>query len=199
MSGDNLLALLLGSVIVGYAVSSCGTSGLRMVAPQSAPPDISTRMATDSPSHRGLSIGGYGHSGHEIVAAADGVVVFVRPTRVRIYHGTDSNKQDIYTEHYHLHGDLLTQDEKIKRGQTIGSIGPGLRSRIPHYHYIVVKEEHPGEFIALPPSDYWFGIDEYKANLDKGLDIGPFAIPCFDPSVNYPNEAIRFTYPVKCK
>lgn len=126
-------------------------------------------------------------------------MVFVRRTHVRIHHGTDSDNREIYTEHYHLHGDLLTQGEKIKRGQTIGSIGSGLRARIPHYHYVVVKEEHPGEFIALQPSDYWFGIDEYKASLDKGLDIGPFAIACFDPSVNYPNGQIRFTYPVKCK
>ena len=199
MSGDYLLALLLGSVIVGFGVSSCGTSSLRTVTPRNAPPDISVQMATDSPSHRGISIGGHHYFGHEIIAAADGAVVLVRSTHVRIHHGTDSNNQEIYTEHYHLHGDLLTQGEKIKRGQTIGSIGSGLRSRIPHYHYLVVKEERPGQFIALKPSDYWFGIDEYKRNLDKGLDSGPFAIACFDPSVNYPSKPIRFTYPVKCK
>jgi murein DD-endopeptidase MepM/ murein hydrolase activator NlpD len=199
MSGGNLLALLLGAVIVGYGVSSCGTTGLRTVTPRNAPPDISVRMATDSPSHRGISIGGQRYFGHEIIAAADGAVVFVRSTHVRIHHGTDSNNQEIYTEHYHLHGDLLTQGEKIKRGQTIGSIGFGLRSKIPHYHYLVVKEERPGQFIALQPSEYWFGIDEYKANLDKGLDNGPFAIACFNPGVNYPNKPTRFTYPVKCE
>jgi murein DD-endopeptidase MepM/ murein hydrolase activator NlpD len=199
MNRDKLLALLLGSMIVGYSVSSCGSSSLRTVTPRNAPPDISVQMATDSPSHRGLSIGGYRYFGHEIVAAADGAVVVVGRTHVRIHHGTDSGNREIYTEHYHLHGDLLTQGEKIKRGQTIGSIGSGLNSRIPHYHYLVVKEERPGEFIALHPSDYWFGIDEYKASLDSGLDIGPFAITCFDASVNYPNKPIRFTYPVKCK
>jgi murein DD-endopeptidase MepM/ murein hydrolase activator NlpD len=125
-------------------------------------------------------------------------VVFVRNTHVRIHHGADSNNQEIYTEHYHLHGNLLAEGEKIKRGQTIGSIGSGFRSRIPHYHYLVVKEERPGQFIALQPSDYWFGIDEYRAELDKGLDSGPFAIACFDPNVNYPSKPIRFTYPVKC-
>jgi hypothetical protein len=147
MSGYNLRALLLGSIIVGHAVSSCGTSSLRTVTPPNAPPDISVQIATDSPAHRGLSIGGYRHSGHEIVAAADGAVVLVRRTHVRIHHGTDSGYQEI----------------------------------------------------ALQPSDYWFGIDEYKANLEKGLDVGPFAIACFDPSVNYPNEPVRFTYPVRCK
>jgi murein DD-endopeptidase MepM/ murein hydrolase activator NlpD len=199
MSSDNLLALLLGSVIVSYGVSSCGTSDLRTATPPNAPPDISVQMTRDSPSHRGISIGGYRYFGHEIIAPADGAVVFVRSTHVRIYHGTDSNNQEIYTEHYHLHGDSLTQGEKIKRGQTIGSIGSGLRSRIPHYHYLVVKEERPGQFIALQPSDYWFGIDEYKANLDKGFNLGPFAIACFNPSLNYPDKPIRFTYPVKCK
>lgn len=199
MIGDNFLALLLGSVIIGCGVSSCGLSGLRTVTPGNAPPDISVQMATDSPSHRGLSIGGHRYFGHEIIAAADGAVVFVRSTHVRIYHGIDLDNQPIYTEHYHLHGELLTQGEKIKRGQTIGSIGSGLRSRIPHYHYLVVKEERPGQFIALPLGDYWFGIDEYKANQDRGLDVGPFAIACFDSTVNYPDKPLRFTYPVKCK
>jgi hypothetical protein len=47
--------------------------------------------------------------------------------------------------------------------------------------------------------DYWFGIDQYKEKLGKGLETGPFVIPCFDPNVNYPAAPIRFTYPVKCK
>jgi hypothetical protein len=59
--------------------------------------------------------------------------------------------------------------------------------------------ESPGKFITLDPSDYWFGIDQHKDKLKKGLDVKPFVIPCFDANVNYQKEPIRFTYPVKCK
>jgi hypothetical protein len=62
----------------------------------------------------------------------------------------------------------------------------------------VIKEESAGKFVTLYPIDYWLGIDQHKEKLDKGLDVGPFVIPCFDPKVNYPTELIRFTYPVRC-
>jgi len=203
---ENFLASLLWLMIAGYAVSGCGVTGLRIITPSNAPPDISYRMATDTPQHRGITIGGSGFLGHEIVAAADGVVVFVnynerRGNHVKIHHGLDSNKQDIYTEHYHLHGRLIKKGDRVERGQTIGSIGLGNRERtdLPHYHYVVITEESPGKVVALYPMDYWFGIDQYKEKLEKGLDVGSLVISCFDPSVNYPKEPIRFTYPVKCK
>jgi murein DD-endopeptidase MepM/ murein hydrolase activator NlpD len=202
----NILAWLLWSMIAGYAIFGCATSSLRTVTPPTAPPDISYRMVTDTPQHRGITIGGPGFLGHEIVTVADGVVVFVnynerRGNHIKILHGPDSNKQDLYTEHFHVHGRFIKEGDKVERGQTIGLIGLGNRERtnLPHYHYIVIREESPGKFIALEPSDYWFGIDQYKEKRDKGLDIGPFAIACFDPTVNYPKEPIRFTYPVKCK
>ena len=203
---ENLLTSLLWLMIAGYAVSSCAVSGLRTITPPNAPPDISYRMVTDTPQHRGISIGGRGFLGHEIVGAADGVVVFVnynerRGNHVKIHHGLDSNKQEIYTEHFHVHGRLIKEGDRVERGQTIGLIGVGNRERtdLPHYHYIVIKQESPGKFVALHPADYWFGIDQYKEKPEKGLDAGPFAISCFDPSVHYPKEPIRFTYPIKCK
>jgi hypothetical protein len=94
---------------------------------------------------------------------------------------------------------LLKKGDKVKRGQTLGSMGPGARARLPHYHYVVAREESPGKFIALDPGDYWFGIDQYEEKLKKGLNVAPFTISCFDPSVHYPKEPVRFTYPVKCK
>ena len=206
MGAENLSASLLLLMIVGYAVSSCAVSGLRAITPSNAPPDISYRMVTDTPQHRGITIGGPGFLGHEIVAAADGVVVFVnynerRGNHVKIRHGPDSNKQDIYTEHFHVHGRLIKEGDRVERGRTIGLIGLGNRERtdLPHYHYIVIKEESPGRFVALYPMDYWFGSDQYKAKLDNGLSVGPFVISCFEPSVDYQKEPIRFTYPVKCR
>jgi hypothetical protein len=99
---------------------------------------------------------------------------------MKIHHGLDS-KQNIYTEHFHVHGHLIKEGDRVKRGQTIGSIGVGNRERtdLPHYHYIVMKEESAGKFVALSPVDYWFGIDLYKEKLEKELGIGPFAIACF--------------------
>jgi murein DD-endopeptidase MepM/ murein hydrolase activator NlpD len=147
------------------------------------------------PAHQGISVGGRG----EIVAPTEGVVVFSRGTRVRIHHGLDSNKQHIYTDHFHVHGRLIEEGDKVKRGQAIGLIGAGKNTSFPHYHYVVTKEERPRRVIPLNPNDYWFGIDHYNEKLEKGLNVGPFAISCFDPNATYPKEPIRFTYPARCK
>ena len=201
MHTENFLTLLLQLMIVGYAVSSCALTGLRAVAPSNAPPTISGRMqpADDALPHQGIAIGGRRYLGHEILAPSEGVVARVRGDHVTIHHGLDSKKQEIYTEHFHVHDPSPKEGEQVSRGQTIGLIGRGKYTAFPHYHYVVRKRESPGKFIVLDPIDYWFGIDQYKEKLEKGLDVGPFVIPCFDPSVNYPKEPIRFTYPVKCK
>jgi len=82
---------------------------------------------------------------------------------------------------------LIKEGDRVERGQRIGLIGVSNRERtdLPHYHYIVIKEESLGKFVALYPTDYWFGIDQYKEKQEKGLDAGPFVISCFDPNVNY--------------
>ena len=188
-------------MLVGYAVSSCALTGLRAVAPSNAPPTISGRMqpADDALPHQGIAIDGRGYRPHEILAPAEGVVVRIRGEHVTIHHGLDSKGQDIYTEHFHVDGPSPKEGDQVKRGQNIGLIGRGKYTLHPHYHYVVRKREGPEKFIVLDPIDYWFGVDEYKEKLGKGLDIGPFVIPCFDPNVNYPKEPIRFTYPAKCK
>ena len=197
---ENFLASLLSLVIVGAAVPSCAQNSLRAVAPSNTPPDISGRWrADDELPHQGISIGGRGHLGHEILAPSEGAVVRIRGTRVTIHHGLDSKRQDIYTEHFHVDGTSLNEGDQVRRGQNIGSIGRGYRTAFPHYHYVVGKREDSRKFIVLDPIDYWFGIDQYKGKLAKGLNIGPFVIPCFDPNMNYPKETIRFTYPVRCK
>lgn len=197
---EKLLASLLWPITVGYALSGCGAFGLTTVAPPNAPPDISHRMpADDAPPHQGVSIGGRGYFGHEIIAVAEGVVVFSRGNHIRINHGLDSHQQNIYTEHFHVHGPLIEVGDKVDRGQTIGLIGVGKNTNLPHYHYVVMKMEGSRKFVALNPIDYWLGIDQYKAMLEKGLDTGPFVIPCFDPKMSYPTKPIRFTYPAKCK
>ena len=197
----NLLASLLWLMMAGGTVSSCALTGIRAVAPSNAPPTISGRMqpADDALPHQGIAIDGRGYRPHEILAPAEGVVVRIRGDHVTIRHGLDSKEQDIYTEHFHVDGTSLKEGDQVKRGQNIGLIGRGKFTAFPHYHYVVRKREGPGKFIVLDPIDYWFGIDQYKEKLEKGLASGAFVIPCFDPNVNYPKEPIRFTYPVKCK
>jgi murein DD-endopeptidase MepM/ murein hydrolase activator NlpD len=147
-------------MMAGCAVLGCALTGLRAVAPSNAPPDISGRTpADDELPHQGISIGGRGYFGHEIVASSEGVVVFSRGNHVRIHHGLDSKRQDIYTEHFHVHERLVKEGDKIKRGQNIGLIGTGKYTALPHYHYVIRKREGPGRFIVLDPIDYWFGID----------------------------------------
>ena len=190
-------------LIAGCTSSSCATTGIRTIVPSNAPPDISHRWPPDTLAHQGISIGGRGFSGYEIVAAADGIVVLasyndIRGNHIRILHGLSSNKEYIYTYHFHILGGLLKKGDHVKRGQTIGYIGRGLHTNLTHYHFIV-SEGRPGKSIVLDPNDFWFGIDQYKEKLAKDSDVGPFAISCFDPSVNYPKDPIRFTYPVKCQ
>ena len=203
---------LLTTVIVGIVVvvAGCNVLAPRTLTPTNAPPDISHLLSTDTPTHRGITIGGRGYSAHEIVAAADGVVVSVHygvraGYHVRIHHGLDIDGRNIYTEFFHVYEQAVKEGDQVKRGQTIGSIGRrgargGLRRVLDqHYHYLVVHGvEGPGNYSPLDPHNYWFGIDQYKVELEKGLDIGPFLIPCFDPNKNYQSEPVRFTYPVRC-
>jgi murein DD-endopeptidase MepM/ murein hydrolase activator NlpD len=155
-------------MISGYAVSVVPRPA-PSCTPPNAPPDISSRMpADDAAPHQGISIGGRGYFGHEIVAPAEGVVVFSRGNHVRIHHGMDSKRQDIYTHHYHVYGGSLVGD-RVQRGQTLGQSG-GRNVSVPHYHYVVIKESSR-KFIPLNPNDYWFGIDQYKEKLEKASTL----------------------------
>src|SRR5687767_1443033 len=141
---ENLLTSLLWLMMAGYAVSSCGLPALRILTPPNAPPDISHRMpADDAPPHQGISIGGWRYYGHEIVAPAEGVVVLSRGNHVRIHHGRDLNKQDMYTEHFHVQGRLLKEGDNVRRGENIGLMGVGKNTKLPHYHFVLIKEENP--------------------------------------------------------
>jgi Peptidase family M23 len=203
----SLLPYFFGIIVV---VAGCNVLALKTVTPTNAPPNISHLLSTDTRAHSGITIGGRGYLGHEIVAAADGVVVSVHygeraGYHVRIHHGLDIDRRDIYTEYFHVYEHVVKEGDQIKRGQTIGSIGRrgargGLRRVLDqHYHYLVVYgAERPGNYSPLDPHNYWFGIDQYKVELENGLNIGPFLIPCFDRNKNYQREPVRFTYPVRC-
>jgi murein DD-endopeptidase MepM/ murein hydrolase activator NlpD len=177
----SLVPYFFGIIVV---VAGCNVLALRPVTPTNAPPNISHLFSTDTRAHSGITIGGRGYLGHEIVAAADGVVVFVHygeraGYHVRIHHALDIDRRDIYTEYFHVYEHVVKEGDQVKRGQTIGSIGRrgargGLRRVLDqHYHYLVVYgAERPGNYSPADPHNYWFGIDQYKVELEKGLDIG---------------------------
>ena len=150
---ENFLASLLWLMMAGCAVSSCALTGIRAVAPSNAPPIFSARWqpADGALPHQGIAIDGRGYFDHEILAPSDGIVVRIRGDHVIIRHGLDSKKQDIYTEHFHVDGTSLKEGDQVKRGQTIGLIGRGKYTLIPHYHYVVRKREGPGKFIVTRP------------------------------------------------
>ena len=73
-------------------------------------------------------MGGRAYHGHEILTPSEGVVVRIRGDHVTIHHGQDSKKQDIYTEHFHVHDPSAKEGDQVRRGQTIGSIGGGVNT-----------------------------------------------------------------------
>ena len=187
-------------------LTGCSALGVRSVTPPNAPPDISYLFPNHSLGPNVMAIGGHGYFDHEIVAAADGVVVLVnmgqRGYHLRLWHGA-VGERDIYTDYYHVFENALKIGDVVKRGQVIGSIrrkGVGRSQGTVHYHYLVVgKPANTEKYSSLTPHDYWFGIDRYKVEREKSAATSPFMIPCFDPTEPYQREPIRFTYPAVCK
>ncbi len=100
--------------------------------------------------HTGVDM--QGRNGQKIVATADGVVTksFLNGSYgryIEIYHGNGYS-----TRFAHLKKLLVKRGDKIKRGQTIGTVGSSGRSTGPHLHYEVClnkKQIDPGKFIAI--------------------------------------------------
>ena len=136
--------LLFGMIVI---LAGCNPLGPRTITPPNAPLDISHLFATNTWAHNGISIGWRDYVGHEILAAADGMVVLVKSGQlggyhVRIYHGPDIDRGEIYTEYFHVYDPAVKRGDQIKRGQRMGSIEqPGFRrvSGTVHYHYLVVR------------------------------------------------------------
>ena len=100
--------------------------------------------------HAGVDMGG--HYGQEIVATADGIVTksFINGNYgqyIEISHGNGYS-----TKFAHLKKRLVKRGDKIKRGQTIGTLGNSGRSTGPHLHYEVClnkKPINPGKFMQV--------------------------------------------------
>lgn len=148
--------------------------------------------------HRGLDIEGrlgtrWGGIGAPVLAAADGIVIRSHWSnnggyRIAIEHGADENGKFVITEYLHNSENLVTDGERVKRGQQIATVGHtgAYRGRDPHLHFAVyIRNKRGKEWTHVDPHDYWYD--------------GPYRITCFDRETNYLEQPIRFTYPVECK
>src|SRR2546427_11190430 len=70
----SLVPYFFGIIVV---VAGCNVPGLRTITPTNAPPNISYLLSTDTRAHSGITIGGRGYLGHEILAAEHRGVGFV--------------------------------------------------------------------------------------------------------------------------
>lgn len=91
--------------------------------------------------HKGLDLGG--HVGKEIVAPADGVVIFVGRRggygqTVVMDHG-----YGIQTHYAHLSGYHVKRGQRVRRGQLIADMGSTGKSTGPHLHYEVRRLGNP--------------------------------------------------------
>ena len=95
--------------------------------------------------HAGIDIGaGYGSS---VVAAADGVVVYAGSaqgygTLVLISHGSRNGK-DLATGYAHMSALLVSEGQKVSRGDQVGRVGNEGNSTGPHLHFEVRLDGDP--------------------------------------------------------
>lgn len=98
--------------------------------------------------HRGIDIanGSIPIYGENIVAAADGEVVYVNPSGwgggyglfVMVDHGRDDNGRQIVTLYAHMSATLVTVGQQVKGGQTVlGRAGSSGNVTGPHLHFEV--------------------------------------------------------------
>lgn len=109
--------------------------------------------------HKGLDIARYGYAGgHEIVAAADGVVRYANRYDtwgggyglfMIIDHGYDENGQRIMTVYAHCEEVLVYEGLEVSAGETIGYIGNTGDSYGAHLHF-----EVQADGVAVDPADY---------------------------------------------
>jgi murein DD-endopeptidase MepM/ murein hydrolase activator NlpD len=101
--------------------------------------------------HAGIDIGaGYGSS---VVAADGGTVVYAGSangygTLVLISHGTRNGK-DLATGYAHMSALLVTEGQRVGRGQQVGRVGNEGNSTGPHLHFEVRLDGEP-----VDPLDY---------------------------------------------
>jgi murein DD-endopeptidase MepM/ murein hydrolase activator NlpD len=139
--------------------------------------------------HNGIDI--LGPIGYPVIVAADGIVV--RNDRIPKYgnrlvidHGRNDDGQIISAIYLHNDRNLVNEGDHVNRGQKIAEIGQCEDCRTPHLHFAVwIGKPFSMNWAHSNPHEFWIG--------------GPYNIVCFDNSVDFPKDHVRFTYPVECK
>jgi murein DD-endopeptidase MepM/ murein hydrolase activator NlpD len=167
----------------------------------SMPPIVSDYMSMTSATglrrdkiHNGIDIAVL--EGHEVLAAADGVVAFALWEHyggfgIGIDHGVNEKGNMVRSVYWHLSELRVKQGDEVKRGDVIAksgftgrSSGLMLGGSIPHLHYgVFIRSSTESRWVNhVDPNKYW-------------LDGKP---QCFKSDQTYPPIKTEFTYPVRC-
>lgn len=124
--------------------------------------------------------------GTPIIASADGVV-YISEVDYKYGNGAVGiQHSDCKTLYVHLQKIFVRKNEKIKRGQLIGTSSGWATSGGPHLHFGVLH------YFAVDGHDFK---TSYNPNL-RGINNGP--PKCFDPKrdySDYPQDAITLPFP----
>ena len=191
-------------LVLAGLLGSCTPLGYEIVYPLNAPRIFSDYGDFSSPGgrresrHEGMDIEGrlgdrWGGIGAPVLAAADGIVIRSHWSnnsgyRIVIEHGADEDGKYLRTEYLH-HSEILVSDgDRVERGQQIARSGHtgAYRGRDPHLHFAVYRgDRSSNEWTHVDPHEYWYD--------------GRYRVTCFDPERYYRTQPIRFTYPIQCK
>jgi murein DD-endopeptidase MepM/ murein hydrolase activator NlpD len=139
--------------------------------------------------HEGIDI--YARTGTPVIAPASGIVTdsYFEPfygNRVIIEYGRDENGRDIFSRLLHLDKRLVSEGEKVLRGQPIGTLGStGLLASYPHLHYEIRVRLDGHRSYPVNPHIFWAD--------------GAGVVTCFDNSMELPGRQFSMTYPVSCR
>ncbi len=143
--------------------------------------------------HEGIDISG--EIGDPILAPAPGVVAESQHSRLwgnllRIDHGRDEQGRYLQTLYLHLTERWVEANERVERGQQIGTMGiTGASAGNPtHLHFVVY---------AGPAAE--FSSDHKPVNPHLFWADGIGAVTCYDASSQIREQPLRFTYPVACR
>jgi len=201
-----------------------GLSNIPLHYPPGAPQILSDFGASTSITgtprtniHNGIDLGRFGEP---VLAMADGYVWKAEYSNsgggntIHLHHGRNEQYRIVITAYVHLHEILVNNNDFVRRGQRIGTVGHsgqiGAAGPVPHLHVSLLL--HTGEY-----KTEWIMPNLHRYWLD-----GPGYITCFDPQRDYPAtpydeerkrqrpprfnfyrsgdamQPIGFTYPLPC-
>lgn len=102
--------------------------------------------------HTGLDVGG--QIGYDILAAADGIVVYTGELTVRGGATVIDHGWGVYTTYMHQSEILVAAGERVEAGQLIGKVGNTGRVQGPHLHWEVVVGGVPVDPITWLEREY---------------------------------------------